>query len=298
MRQTTEYQSYVGSEGVSSSHGLGPASHSPHHRSGFTLIEVLVAMGILMIVSVAFLRFSITSYQWGSNLVVRSMAQNLAELSAEQITGLSTTNINGMMTSSATSPDFPVNGTTWANDLSGSTVVPVPQPPTAGAVYRKYYIKVPGEFLVTGIRSFFPLSSSETDLPSPTGDISDIGKLDGRSDFTKASGASDLHHEFGSGGSLANVVGDGYTTYRYSAAANVVVEPTQYTDGTWDSSLVLYKGEFPRFLREVTITSLVPGSSPQSDSTQDRYSYQVNIIWVLNGQKQMISVSGERTGDY
>lgn len=257
------------------------------HRSGFTLIEVIVAIGIFFLVAIAFLRFSITSYQWSSNLVIRSMAQNLAELSAEQIAGLSTTNINGLMTSSVSSPNFPVNGTTWANDMSGFTMVSEP----AGI----YYIKVPGEFLVTGITTFFPTTSSEIDPVTSDGDVA---KLDARSDFTKTKGMNDLHQSFGFGGWLFDVPVDGtYQTSLYSAVTNVVVEPTKHSNDIWDSSLILYRGEFPRFLREVTIKKLFSGSLP-ADPTQVRYSYQVNILWEFAGQKQMISVSGERTGDY
>src|SRR5664279_2944881 len=85
MRQTTDHQSYAGSVGVSLSHGLSPASRSPDHRSGFTLIEVVVAMSIMLVVAVSLIA-SYSAYYGGIvQMRVSTLAQNLAQLQMEDM---------------------------------------------------------------------------------------------------------------------------------------------------------------------------------------------------------------------
>lgn len=290
MRQTAEQLPYIGSVAVRSRHGPSPACRRTGRRSGFTLIEVIVAMGILMLVSVAFLQFSITSYQWGSNLAVRSMAQNLAELTAEQIAGDSVTRIEGMIINrSAASPDFPANGTTWPDDLDPSKVT------IASSPSDTYAVTVPGEFLITGITSFFPTSSSESDLPLwPSGDISALNGAS--SGFTRTAGTGDLTTTFPS--LSAQGVVPNYSTSLYEATPNIVVVPMQYSDpSSSDSSLVLFRGQYPRFLRKILIKR-ISAVNPSGDLSLARYLYTVQVSWTFNGKKQMVAVTGERSSVY
>src|SRR5450830_1900627 len=85
MRQTAEHQSYVGSAGVPSSHGLSPASHSTDHHSGFTLIEVVVAMAIMLIVAVSLIASYSTYYGRIVQTRLSTLAQNLAQLQMEDM---------------------------------------------------------------------------------------------------------------------------------------------------------------------------------------------------------------------
>lgn len=286
MRQTAAHRSYTGSRANPSAHGL-----TLFRRTGFTLIEVVVAVAILLIVSVAFLQFSITSYQWGTNLVVRSMAQNLAELTAEQIAGASVTQIQSMITPPwQATPDFPANETTWAwlDDLNLSQVSPVSSP--SGT----YSVTVPAEFLVTHITSFFPTSSSESDLPVwPSGNISALN--DESSGFTTTVGTGDLTTTFPS--LSAQGVVPNYSTNLYEATPNIVVVPMQYSDrSSSDSSLVLFRGQFPRFLRKISITR-IDGGLP-GELSLALYKYTVQVTWTFNGTKQLVAVSGERSSVY
>lgn len=289
MRQTTGHRSYVRSRAVLSHYCPSPDRRSTGHRLGFTLIEVVVAVVILLIVSVAFLQFSITSYQWGTNLVVRSMAQNLAELTAEQIAGASVTQIQSMITNpSLATPDFPANGTTWPSDLNPSNISIVT--PSAGT----YSVTVPGEFLVTGITYFFPATpSDEEDLPvSPSGDISALDSAS--SGFTRKDGIGDLTATFRS---LSDTVAANYSTYLYQATSNIVIMPIQNPSGVYvDSSLVLFRGQFPRFLRKISITRIDGGDLEELSLAL--YKYTVQVTWTFNGTKQLVAVSGERSSVY
>lgn len=298
MRQTTEHRPYVGLAAVLSHHGQSSVFRSTGRRLGFTLIEVMVAVAVLLIVSIGVLRFSVVSYDWGTNIVIRSMAQNLAELTAEQLAGSSIAAIESMISSvKAVSPNFPANGTIWSSDLVLST----PEPVTKGI----YHVIVPGVFLVTGITSFFPSSTSQAasqkealaNLGESVGDISGLDSLG--TQFVKTGPiSSDLTTIFGD--ALPDTP-SGYSTYLYSPAPNVTIYPVKHVNASnyppeWDSGLVLFKSEFPRFLREITVT-LVPGT-PSGVPTQKRYAYSVKVIWVLSGHKQVVSVTGERSSVY
>lgn len=305
MTQTTEHCPYVGSVAVLSRHGRTSAFR-PAWRSGFTLVEVVVAVAILFVVSVAFLRFSVTSYEWGQNLVIRSMAQNLAELTGEQLAGASLTEIDSMInvTTKAVSPDFPPNGTIWPWDLDPEKVVYPGDLGYVAPAAGTYFARIPGEFLVSGITSFFPRSVSDAltqeSALSSTGTPSALDALP--TQFVKSGPVtSDLKTTFPfSLGDVPSV----FDTYRYSAAPNIVVEPMKHVNPDdvtvtwWDAGLVLYRGQFPSFLREIAVESLFDPANKPTDPTQVRYSYTVNVVWVFGGRKQMVSVSGERSGVY
>lgn len=306
MRQTAEHRSYIGSRAVLSRHGPTPVGRVSSHRHGFTLVEVVVAVSILFVVSVAFLRFSVTSYEWGQNLVIRSMAQNLAELTGEQLAGASLTEIDSMInvTTKAVSPDFPPNGTIWPWDLVPAEVVYPESPSYVAPAAGTYFARIPGEFLVSGITSFFPRSVSDAltqeSALSSTGTPSALEALP--TQFLKSSGLmrSDLKTTFPF--SLGDVASEFYT-YRYSVAPNIVVEPIKHENPdngtmTWDAGLVLYRGQFPSFLREIAVESLFDLADKPTDPTQIRYRYTVNVVWLFGGKKQMVSLSGERSGVY
>ncbi len=280
--------------------------HTRHNRTssrhgsmrgvpGFTLIEVMVAVAVLLIVSIGVLRFSVVSYDWGTNIVIRSMAQNLAELTAEQLAGSSITAMESMISSaSPVSPNLPGNGTIWSSDLTQST------PETGNPAKGIYHVIVPGVFLVSGITSFFPTSSIPQNPPTPSGDILALDSLGAQFARTGPATNGDLVNTFGT---ALSGVSSAYSTYLYSPAPNVTIYPVDHIDDAfppnslwWDSALVLFKSEFPRFLREITVKRLFSGTPP--DPSQARYSYSVNVIWVLSGQRQVVSVAGERSGVY
>src|SRR5450756_615399 len=97
MRQTGARKPYVGSASVPrtcfpnargvlfSRHGLARAVRSPCHRLGFTLIEVVIAMSILVVVVLALLSSYTFYYRSITNLRIQSIGENLAQLQLEDI---------------------------------------------------------------------------------------------------------------------------------------------------------------------------------------------------------------------
>jgi len=256
---------------------------SPTGAPGFTLVEVVVAVAVLLIVSIAVLRFSIVSYNWGTNIVIRSMAQNLAELTAEQLAASSVGQIQGMIKGTS-SPNFPANGTGLSPEVA----------PTDGT----YHVLAPGEFLVAGITSFFPTSSTQMDLPMP-GQAGTVSRLTTDPRVTTSGPTMNDLGLFEEGLPTPKA---SYSTYLYSLAPNVTIEPMGHLDPVgslvWDySGLVLFKSEFPGFLREIKIAPLFLGPTAP---TQQRYAYSVVVTWTIAGQKQTqtLSVTGERSYVY
>lgn len=128
MRQTAAHRPYVGSAGVLSRHGQSAAYSRTRGRSGFTLIEVTVALAIFMIVILAL----ISSY-FGYNsrmraLRIATIGQNLAQLEMENLRSMSksvlkalaagvSTDVNYVNTPSDAATDgFPVRLDQFASD--------------------------------------------------------------------------------------------------------------------------------------------------------------------------------------
>src|SRR5450830_920139 len=85
MRQTTEQLPYVGSTAVRSHYSQNPVRRGMGRRLGFTLIEVVVAMAILLIVVLALV--SSYSFYYGRTVQLRAatIGQNLAQLNMEDV---------------------------------------------------------------------------------------------------------------------------------------------------------------------------------------------------------------------
>lgn len=89
MRQTAAHRSYLGSRAALSCHGQIPAGHVARHASGFTLIEVMVAMSILVVVVLALVSNYYAYYANVKNERYKTIGQNLAQLQLEDIQGMS-----------------------------------------------------------------------------------------------------------------------------------------------------------------------------------------------------------------
>jgi len=218
MRQTTEHQSYAGSVGVSSSHGLNPASHSPDHRSGFTLIEIVVAMAILMVVVLGMLSSYASYYGRVAQERLATTGQNLAQLQLEDVLSLDKSvlydlalggnniDVNYVNTANSASPGYPT-----ISDTNASS-----------SVYDSG--RVDGTFYITGIRAVYAPSMNVSHLLP--GGSSDVPNLD------LPSGIVDLQPESHTDPSSVGT--------------------------TWDYTVILNKAVFPGYQRQVVITDTTP----------------------------------------
>jgi len=106
MRQKAEQLPYVGSAAVRSRRGPSPACRSIGHRSGFTLIEVVVAMAILLIVVLALV--SSYSFYYGRTVQLRvaTIGQNLAQLDLEDIRSYSKSELYSLCQGNGIYPNY------------------------------------------------------------------------------------------------------------------------------------------------------------------------------------------------
>jgi len=106
MRRTVEQLSYASSAVVRSRQGPSPVCRSTGHRSGFTLIEVVVAMAILLIVVLALI--SSYSFYYGRTVQLRAatIGQNLAQLDLEDIRSYSKTELYNLCQGQGIAPNY------------------------------------------------------------------------------------------------------------------------------------------------------------------------------------------------
>jgi prepilin-type N-terminal cleavage/methylation domain-containing protein len=85
MRQTAAHRPYVRSTVVLSGHSLGPAGRRSGRRLGFTLIELVVAMAILLVVVVGVLSAVAFAYTSSNDTEMRNTAKNIATYTLEYL---------------------------------------------------------------------------------------------------------------------------------------------------------------------------------------------------------------------
>jgi len=254
MRQTTEHQSYAGSVGASSSYSLNPASHSPDHRSGFTLIEIVVAMAILMVVVLGMLSSYASYYGRVAQERLATTGQNLAQLQLEDVLSLdksvlydlaygrNTIDVNYVNTANSAIPGYPL-----ISDISASS-----------SVYDSGIVD--GTFYITGIRAVYaPSMSPSVSHLLPVGP-SDVPNLD------LPPGIVDLQPESHTDPSSPGVT-------------------------TWDYTVILNKAVFPGYQRQVVITDTTPSIGQAADKL---YKIEVTIFWTVMGRQQQYTVSAEK----
>jgi prepilin-type N-terminal cleavage/methylation domain-containing protein len=85
MRQTTEHRSYTGSAPVLSRHVLIPSCGIAARRRGFTLVEVMVAMAILLITTIGVMAAVAFAYTSVNDSEQRNTAKNIAGYTLEYL---------------------------------------------------------------------------------------------------------------------------------------------------------------------------------------------------------------------
>lgn len=97
MRQTAVHRSYVLSTAFGPRHGLSPACHSTSRRSGFTLIELVVAIAILLVVVVGVLSSVAFAYTSSNDTELRNTAKNVASYTLEYLRSWTVTRGNTVL---------------------------------------------------------------------------------------------------------------------------------------------------------------------------------------------------------
>jgi prepilin-type N-terminal cleavage/methylation domain-containing protein len=105
MRQRAAHGSCIGSRAATSRYGLSPSSRSTGRRTGFTLIELVVAMAILLVVMIGVLSSVAFAYTSSNDTEMRNTAKNVASYTLEYLRARTVTRgASGLMTTLGMTP--------------------------------------------------------------------------------------------------------------------------------------------------------------------------------------------------
>ena len=324
MRQTAAHRSYLGSAGVLSRHGQSSAFRSTGHRPGFTLIEVMIALVIIGLAGLGLATFSMQSYRTVQDLTIRATAENLAEVTLEELSSMAGSTLNSMTHSlDYLSINFPENGyiqhdpgqVPGAEALNAAAAC-IP-PPVFGATTftvtpGTYHVLCNGQLLLGTYNSFFAVTTTAGSTPGKVGSLGGSGAVVQAShptiDLFKSppwnlfvtadpSASVNDYNTIYSPSQIELLPSDdlsNYRVYRYELGSGIYLEP--FNNGTqgdpgWNESgaggvagLLVFASAAPHLYREVTIT----------DTTTGMYQISVRVIWTFGAVRQLVEVTGGR----
>ena len=126
MGQTAAHRSYVGSGTICSCHALCPACRSRCRRSGFTLIEVVVAMAILLVVMIGILSSISFAYTSSNDTEMRNTAKNVATYTLEYLRARTVTRGNTTLYNALNPSGAPATGAYRWYDATGNPTGALP----------------------------------------------------------------------------------------------------------------------------------------------------------------------------
>jgi len=319
MRQTAAHRSYVGSPAVLSRYGPVPSCRSTGHRLGFTLIEVMIALVIIGLAGLGLASFSMQSYRVTQDLTIRATAENLAEVTLEELTSMAGSTLYSMTHSSNfVGINFPENGYIQHDpgkdpglEALNAAAACVP-PPDSGAktfntVDGSYHVLCNGQLLLGTYNSFFAGTGT-------------VGYLNGGGAVVTSDGTKDLFNGIGSPwSSVVTVTGPSandyntiyspsqvgflpsddtspYTVYRYKLGSGIFLEPVNNNSAAapiWHTAgLLVFASTAPHLYREVTITDATPTTGTTTPSYARMYRISVRVIWTFSAVRQVVEVTG------
>jgi len=330
MRQTGAQQSYVGSASVPracfhNARGALLSSQGPiptcrinvtGARKGFTLIEVVVAMAILVIVVLAMLSSYSFFYSSVTNLRLQSIGENLAQLQLEDVRNMGITGFQqvlGGKWNASSSPAVPLGWPTRSPAASHYSNYPAaelfyPDPSNLSDVkWYPYERAVPGQPIGpsnlptydASNQLIWPTPSSVSVLPS-TSLVESLASIT----YYKNDGTPKTYD---SGIVDADFFLEGLTSFSISdvssSSPSNLVLPDTITVAPSPSALGEYtldisKWTYPYLKKRVTITDESPG---ESEPARKLYEVAVTVYWTgtANGTqksytvKQKVSFEGQ-----
>ena len=316
MRQTTQHRSYVGLAAVLSHHGQSSAFRSTGRRPGFTLIEVMIALVIIGLAGLGLATFSMQSYRAVQNLTIRATAENLAEVTLEELSSMGVNQLQLMVQDGSGSQDmnFPGNG----------YVEPVQEAWDAAALYNDssaydstnhvfivpssgtYHVLCNGQLVLGTYGSFFTdtttpgtvgfgddgSSGAVVKKPPATGDLFTSGAWNS---FVTRTGPEPNDYSPGQVSFLNKFLSDynKYSIYRYGLASGIYLEPINKSENTtpvWNQAgLLVFASTAPHLYREITITDVSTATSSKI------FDISVRVIWTFGGTRQLVEIAGRKT---
>jgi prepilin-type N-terminal cleavage/methylation domain-containing protein len=275
-------------------------------RAGFTLIEVIVAMAILMVVILALVSSYYSYYNSVKQMTYRAIGQNLAEVMLEETRSLQVTILDSLVDYKYIKPStysgrYP---TAWdyyklSDDKENLVVIDK----TEWDAIPEYVGSTPNpEKIPDGIP--YPLDKTVvTNDPSdpaswydsdptvydsgeyPTYETDSSLRLEG---IATVFGLKDTDFSAPAWQSIMNSV-----SYK-NLPSSIIVTPVYHNDGTtesYDYTILLNKETFPNYFRRIKITDLTPGVGV----SMKIFKIEVTIYWNVGGTEQSVTVTGEKS---
>jgi prepilin-type N-terminal cleavage/methylation domain-containing protein len=229
-------------------------------RAGFTLIEVIVAMAILMVVILALVSSYYSYYNSVKQMTYRAIGQNLAEVMLEETRSLQVTILDSL-----------VKGGQYPSEAYWEMYKPSDSHPGS--------YEVDNVNLDLDIPDAIPYPLDTTSDPT----VYDSGKVESSFRLER------INSVFGKDDGTIDINSDSYK----NLPSSVVITPVYYTDtGSYNYTILLNKETFPDYFRRIKITDLTPNVT---GSSMKIYKIEVTIYWNVGGTEQSVTVTGEKS---
>jgi prepilin-type N-terminal cleavage/methylation domain-containing protein len=241
-------------------------------RAGFTLIEVIVAMAILMVVILALVSSYYSYYNSVKQMTYKAIGQNLAEVMLEETRSLQVTILDSL-----------VKGGQYPSEPSWKKYDYYPDNPI---IYEE------STDFASGIPAGIPFPADKNTDPTvydsgeyPNYEIDSSLRLEG---IATVFGLKDTDFSAPAWQNIMN--SDSYK----NLPSSIIVTPVYHNDGTtesYDYTVLLNKETFPNYFRRVKITDLAPGVGV----SMKIFKIEVTIYWKVGGTVQSVTVTGEKS---
>ncbi len=248
-------------------------------RRGFTLIEVMVALSILMVVILALLGNYYSYYDSVKQAMYKNVGQNLAELLLEDTRNLSVTILDSL-----------VKGGQYPTEILWDKYIHS----TSHEGCYEVTTGTPASDIPDGIP--FPVDQYDDDDSenTPYDAKYDSGEVDATYRLQKVSSVFGIENS-------PDIICDSLN----NLPGNVVITPVYYSDeGTFDYTVLLNKTTYPYYTRQIVIRDLTPDLL---QITQKIYEIEVTVYWtvggsidpstgeIVGGTKKSVTLKGEKS---
>jgi len=300
MRHATAQRSYVDSVAVLSRHGISRARSSTSHRSGFTLIEVIVAMAILLIVIVSVLMLTTVSASSLKDSEMRDMAKNIATYTVEYLRSRNVTSDNNFIATSSWFNETTGTGTfPGLVDLGGSQTEAVETNSSVAALTVNMHPATPDQnfsslpaAFYSSLQGYVSLANNPRDADPSTEDGN--AKVDGGKYYDDRNTGPPYIVRFPGSSSSSSAIRNftalaNYNGMIYSSIANYDPHYTSTKAGT-----MAYRG-FRVLTQIVARATEDPNNLGHALPHVQYYDVQVTVFWILGSAEHSYSLSTQIT---
>jgi prepilin-type N-terminal cleavage/methylation domain-containing protein len=254
-------------------------------RKGFTLIEVIVALGIFLILILALVGSYYSYYNSVKQMAYKAIGQNIAELQLEDVRYLPV----GILYSLCGGGDTPPQPGDRQYPPSSSWQY---YKPSSDSKYYEQFLTTKEEEEAAGIPDGIPFPTDGTWIA-----LTDIDSDPTIYDSWKTDGAFRLQ-QIGSVLGVTNSVNfDPEGLLQQYLPANIKITPVYETDGSgnftgYDYTIILNKEVFPYYHKKIEITDETPNIT---DIQNKIFKIEVTVYWTVGGHIDP-SVPGQIVG--